>query len=113
VRSMVSGSADQTPLFTETNETGLYQVGPKDSGEMFAVNLDTDESDISHVDIEEFVSAVINPVTESQEARELKAQASMVENTEVERRQKLWWYLSLMLLVVVLAETLIASRTHR
>ena len=109
----VTGSADETSLFTDTDRPGLYTVGAGGRTDTFAVNLDTEESDISRVDIEEFVASVINPVTESQEAKEMKAQASFTENKEVERRQKLWWYLSLTLLLVVLGETFLASRTHR
>lgn len=108
---------DSTPgdiaLFTETDEPGLYAVGPGGSGGHFAVNLDTRESDLTHLDLEELVAAVINPVTESKEAQEMKAQASLAQNTEIERRQRLWWYLSVFLLAVILGETFLASRTHR
>jgi hypothetical protein len=65
------------------------------------------------MDIEEFVAAVINPITESQEAQEMKSQANQMQNAEIKRRQRLWWYLSLFLLAVVLGETFLASRTHR
>ena len=65
------------------------------------------------MDIEEFVVAVINPITESQEAQEMKSQANQMQNAEIERRQRLWWFLSLFLLAVVLGETFLASRTHR
>ena len=113
VQVTVIGSSDETPLFTETNEPGLYQMGRNGISGAFAVNLDTEESDIDHVDIEEFVAAVINPAEESQEKREMQTQVSLAENTEIERRQRLWWYLSLVLLVLILGETYLAGRTHR
>lgn len=109
----IERSDTEMPLFTETTEPGLYvRSGAGDEGH-FAINLDTRESDFTRMDIEEFVVAVINPITESQEAQEMKSQANQMQNAEIERRQRLWWYLSLFLLAVVLGETFLASRTHR
>jgi hypothetical protein len=100
-------------LFTETIEPGLYSHDSTVRTGHFAINLDTRESDFTRLEIEEFVAAVINPVTESQEAQEMKSQANQLQSAEVERRQRLWWYLSMFLLTVVLGETFLASRTHR
>lgn len=109
----VNGVSDEPPLFTETDEPGIYSIGPEGQYGHFAINLDTRESDLTHLDVEELVAAVINPVTESIEAQAMKTQASVVQNTVMERRQRLWWFLTLGLLIVVLGETFLASRTHR
>lgn len=109
----MAGSSSETVLYTGTDEPGLYRVGPDGRDGHFAVNVDTRESDLTHLDVEEMVAAVTNPITESEEAQALKAQANLEQNTELERRQRMWWYLSLGLLVLVLGETLLASRTHR
>lgn len=107
----IAQSDTEMPLFTDTSMPGLYSHDG--SVGHFAVNLDTKESDFTRMEIEEFVAAVINPVTESQEALEMKSQANFMQNAEIERRQRIWWYLSLFLLAVVLGETFLASRTHR
>ena len=106
-------SETEMALFTETIEPGLYSHDSTVRTGHFAINLDTRESDFTRLEIEEFVAAVINPVTESQEAQEMKSQANQLQSAEVERRQRLWWYLSMFLLTVVLGETFLASRTHR
>ncbi|MBM3262956.1 MAG: BatA domain-containing protein [candidate division Zixibacteria bacterium] len=109
----VQTGPDETPLFGETGEPGLYRINDNSDTRHFAVDLDTRESDFTRLDLEEFLSAVINPVTESEEAKADRLQADREENEEMERRQRLWWFLSLALLAVVIGETVLASRTHR
>jgi hypothetical protein len=109
----IERSAAEPPLFSDTREPGLYEVDTDGGKQYVAINLDTRESDFTRLDVEEFVAAMINPVTESQEAQEMKALADRTEHEEIERRQRLWWYLSLGLLAIVLGETFLASRTHR
>jgi hypothetical protein len=103
----------ETPIFTETDEPGFYRVVSEGGDTRFAVNLDTQESDFTPLDVELFVAAMINPVTDSQEMMEMRQETSRLQNSEVERRQRLWWYLAFVLLALVIMETLLASRTHR
>ena len=103
----------EMPTFSATEQPGLYTVHSGGSEGAFAVNLDTRESDFTRLDLEEFLAAVINPITESQEAQEMKTQASTLQNEELERRQRVWWYLSFGLLALMVGEAFLASKTHR
>ncbi len=112
-RVPVEQSRTGTKLFTRTRQPGLYQVQTGGSPQTFAVNLDTRESDFARLDPEAFASAVVNPVAKSPESRETESLARHARDTEVERRQRLWWFLGFTLIALVLGETLLANRTHR
>ncbi len=109
----VEASRTGTKLFTRTRQPGLYRVQTGGSPRTFAVNLDTRESDFARLDPEAFASAVVNPVTKSPESRETESLAMYARDAEVERRQRLWWFLGFTLIALVLGETLLANRTHR
>lgn len=112
-RLSVTAESNGMPTFSSTDQPGIYTLQTGESEWVFAVNLDTRESDFTRLDVEEFLAAVINPATESQEAQEMKTQAALLENEELERRQRLWWYVSLALLAVMVGEAFLASKTHR
>ena len=112
-RVPVEQSRTGTKLFTRTRQPGLYRVQTAGSPLTFAVNLDTGESDFARLDPEAFASAVVNPVAKSPESRETESLARHARDTEVERRQRLWWFLGFTLIALVLGETLLANRTHR
>lgn len=112
-RIPVEASRTGTKLFTRTRQPGLYRVQTGGSPRTFAVNLDTRESDFARLDPEAFASAVVNPVTKSPESRETESLAMYARDAEVERRQRLWWFLGFTLIALVLGETLLANRTHR
>ena len=65
------------------------------------------------MDVEAFASALINPVAASPESRETETLAREARDAEVERRQRLWWFLGFTVIALVLGETLLANRTHR
>ena len=109
----VTSENTEMPTFSSTHQPGLYTLQTGGSKWAFAVNLDTRESDFTRLDLEEFLAAVINPATESQEAQEMKTQASLLQNEELERRQRLWWYMALGLLALMVGEAFLASKTHR
>ena len=109
----VEASLSGTKLFTRTGRPGLYRVQSEGTQHAFAVNLDTGESDFTRLDVESFASALINPVARSPESRETETQARLALDAEVERRQRLWWFLGFTLIALVLGETFLANRTHR
>ena len=112
-RVLVEQSRTGTKLFTQTRQPGLYQVQTGETPWTFAVNLDTRESDFARLDHEAFASAVVNPVAKSPESRQTESLARHARDTEMERRQRLWWFLGFTLIALVLGETLLANRTHR
>ena len=112
-RIPAEASRSGTKLFTRTERPGLYRVQSEGAQHAFAVNLDTRESDFTRLDVESFASALINPVARSPESRETETLAMLALDAEVERRQRLWWFLGFTLIALVLGETLLANRTHR
>lgn len=112
-RVPAEASQTGTRLFTRTQRPGLYRVQSEGGPHTFAVNLDTRESDFTRMDVEAFASALINPVAASPESRETETLAKEARDAEVERRQRLWWFLGFTVIALVLGETLLANRTHR
>lgn len=112
-RVPAEASQTGTRLFTRTQRPGLYRVQSEGGLHTFAVNLDTRESDFTRMDVEAFASALINPVAASPESRETETLAREARDAEVERRQRLWWFLGFTVIALVLGETLLANRTHR
>ena len=112
-RIPAEASQSGTKLFTRTERPGLYRVQSEGTQHAFAVNLDTRESDFTRLDVESFASALINPVARSPESRETETLARLALDAEVERRQRLWWFLGFTLIALVLGETFLANRTHR
>jgi len=112
-RIPAEASQSGTKLFTRTERPGLYRVQSEGAQHAFAVNLDTRESDFTRLDMESFASALINPVARSPESRETETLARLALDAEVERRQRLWWFLGFTLIALVLGETFLANRTHR
>ena len=112
-RVPAEASQTGTRLFTRTQRPGLYRVQSEGGPHTFAVNLDTRESDFTRMDVEAFASALINPVAASPESRETETLAREARDAEVERRQRLWWFLGFTVIALVLGETLLANRTHR
>jgi hypothetical protein len=71
------------------------------------VNVDGAEGDFTKLSFQEFVAGV----TGGAGSAEGGAANSNLSNEEVEGRQKVWWSLLLIALVLLLAESLLARRT--
>ncbi|MGB8167066.1 MAG: BatA domain-containing protein [Chthoniobacteraceae bacterium] len=103
---------DATGVFSGTTEPGIYAITP--GTQRFAVNLAPDESRLTPLPPERFTTLGV-PLRKATHAtpsdtaqREAQAQAA-----EIESRQKLWRWLLVAALVVLLLETLIAGRLSR
>ncbi len=75
-----------------------------------AVNFQPEESDFTRVAPETLYDAVINPDTNPIQSREVQT-AQMIE--ELERPQRMWWYILVLVMLLLLAEAAIANRTYR
>ena len=75
-----------------------------------AVNLDPAESDLTPLDPQELIAAVVGhaaPVVRSADP-----QVELLPE-EAERRQNIWWYLLLAGILLLSAETIVANRLSR
>jgi hypothetical protein len=86
---------------------GLYTLRPLSGGggTPIAVNLDPAESDLAQLDRGAFLAAV----TPSEGGEGVAGAAATLTSAERERRQRLWWYIALAALVVLVMESAIAG----
>jgi hypothetical protein len=94
-------------------EQGFYEIRQLSTGEVppaaVAVNLDPTESDLSTLDVEEFLGAAA-PI---QDQGSVAGRARALTVAERERRQQLWWYLLIAALLILATETIISNRLSR
>jgi len=96
-------------FFSETDEPGLYTVDTPRGARSFAVNLDPLESKTSplHVEsLEQFGCRLANHSPKSLDHEQLR----QMYNMELENRQKLWRWLILAAIGVLIVETWLAGR---
>ena len=95
------------------SEQGFYELGghdtPVGSGRPIAVNVDPVESDLSHLDPQEIVAAVTSPDAQHRTASDFGTSTPQ----DQESRQRVWWYLLLGALFLMLVETVLSNRLSR
>ena len=114
-----SPSGHRTPLtpsgpehLATLSEQGFYELRglgtAAGSGRPIAVNVDPKESDLSHFDPKELVAAVTaTPGAGIQQKGETMAP------DELERSQTIWWYLLVVALLLMVAETVLSNRLSK
>lgn len=97
----------------ELNEAGFYELRGAataiGSGRPIAVNVDPAESNLSHLDPQELIAAVTSRTADAADA----SVASSATPQDMERRQRIWWYLLLGALLVMAVETVLSNRLSR
>ncbi len=105
------GSESQVPAggkFSVTDQPGIYAANP--GGLQFVVNLDPEESRISPLGRDR-LAALGLPMEPSAAAQSAKAEAALhAAAGEAEQRQKVWRWLVIAALIILLAETTVAAR---
>jgi hypothetical protein len=98
-------------MFDGADEPGIYQIqaGGKRGREMFAVNVDARESDLTALALEDFQARFV--VDERSGAPGASIAADGAEQQEA--RQKLWRLAILGVVVLLIGETWLANRTYR
>jgi len=107
--SVASGETN----FSGTVVPGIYTIASAEPPKRFAVNIDSFESrtaPLSVEDLERLSVPLKRPVMPVSVARE---RSIRLNNTELENRQKLWRWLIVSALVVLLLETWLGGRAHR
>ncbi len=89
---------------------GIYTASINDAASRYAVNILPEEADFTRVAAATVYDAVINPDTSPIQSREVRT-AQLIE--ELERPQRVWWYILALVMLLLLAEALIANRTYR
>jgi hypothetical protein len=101
----VGASAEYLAL----TEHGFYEIRHMEDSDVIgtvAVNVDVTESDLTRLEPEEWASSV----TYRGAGRSTAGLAATLTPGEKERRQGLWWYLLVAVLLVLVAESAISNR---
>ncbi|HJZ69331.1 MAG TPA: hypothetical protein VKF81_14505, partial [Blastocatellia bacterium] len=91
----------------DASEIGFYKLRYRDRDEFVAVCLDTKESDLTKLNVDELLAS-ITPSPSDRSSR--VSESSVLTGEEKEKRQRLWLPLLLMALAVFVTEAVIARR---
>jgi len=95
--------------FSQTEAPGIYEVLAQQSPVRFAVNLDSSESKTAPLSVDELERLGLPMKPREIELSKLVEQRQSMHNTELESRQKLWRWLIVAALVVLMGETWLAG----
>ena len=89
---------------------GFIEANVDGESMLFAINPDPEESNLSRTPAEDLFDSIINPDTNPIKSRETQnAQLA----SELERSQRIWWWILCLVMGLLLVESLIANRTYR
>jgi hypothetical protein len=101
--------------FINLVEQGFYEIHDASTTSrqplILAVNVDLSESDLSAVDPDEFASYVTGRANQNQS--DLDTVVQEVSSKDLERRQRIWWYLLIAAVLFLVSETVISNRLSR
>lgn len=89
---------------------GLIEASIDGAQNNYAVNILPEESNFSRVAVASLYDMIINPDTEPNQSREVRT-AQLIE--ELERPQRVWWWILCLVMLLYLAEAVVANRTYR
>ncbi|MFQ5822820.1 MAG: BatA domain-containing protein [bacterium] len=105
--------AVKSNIFEQTEEPGIYLIrrgNRKQSAGYFAVNIDSKESDLTPIDPEKIKEKFVDTSGETEQVASITATAI---SDKLERRQKLWRFAILGVILILVGETWLANRTYR
>ena len=76
----------------------------------YAINILPEESDFTRAAVATLYDSIINPDTDITQSRAART-AQLIE--ELERPQRMWWWILVAVMLLILAEALVANRTYR
>jgi hypothetical protein len=97
--------------FSGTDQPGIYAVTP--GTQRFVVNLAPDESRLAQMPPERFTSLGVPLRTGHETPAEIMRREGQAQATEIENQQKLWRWLLVAVLALLLLETVFAGKLSR
>jgi hypothetical protein len=94
----------------EAASPGLIRSRLNDRETVFAVNTLPAESNFTRVAVASLYDQIINPDTNPVQSSAVRT-AQLIE--ELERPQRVWWWILALVMVLLLVETTVANRTYR
>ncbi len=95
-------------LIIAASEPGFYRLRYTGHSDYTAVNVESKESDLTKLDIQGFVAAVTG--ADPTKAGANAAAKEKMSNEEIESRQRVWWALLIVALLLFIAEAVLARR---
>ena len=106
----MAGLSAGSGSFSATDQPGIYAITTTQPSKRFAVNLDPAESRTTPLPAEELERLGVPLRLSPHDLAKAAEQKRHLQNTELENRQKLWRWLVVTALVVLLLETWLAGR---
>ncbi len=94
-------------LIINAREAGFYRLRYQDLPELAAVNLDPRESDLTRLNIDEFMTSVTGADPKAALASSAEQKLS---DEELESKQRVWWLMLITALILFTAEAILARR---
>lgn len=94
----------------EAQRPGFINVGVNGVLESFAVNVSPEESIFTRTPVAALYDDIVNADTQPAQSRAVRT-AELIE--ELEGPQRIWWWILCLVMLLFLAEGLIANRTYR
>lgn len=94
-------------LIVAAREPGFYRLRYANNSDFAAVNVDSKESDLTRLNVEEFAAAMTGADPKAVSAA---AANEKLSNEEIESRQRVWWMLLIAALLLFIAESVLARR---
>ena len=95
-------------LLVNPREIGFYRLRYPGESEYAAVDLEGKESDFRKLDVQEFIASVSG--ADATTLKDAGAQGAKINNEEIESRQRVWWSLLVVALLLFLIEGILARR---
>ncbi len=98
--------------YLRLNDVGIYQATTTadNQPQFYAVNTQIEESDFARTPASSLLDSIINPESKPLQSREVRTQ---LLKEELEKPQRLWWWLLVLAAVALMVEMTLARRTHR
>lgn len=105
-------ASHHSPSFTDTHQPGIYTIVSLAEPQHFAVNLSAAESNTAPLELEQLEQLGVKTGVKLTRAEQLK-RIRQQRDTELEARQKIWRWLLVAALAVLVLETAWAGRATR
>lgn len=91
-------------------KTGIYRAANAQQVIYYAVNSPVAESDLRAMEPSDLLDQILNPETKPTQSAEVRSQ---LLSKELERPQRLWWWILAAVALLLIAESFVSNRTYR
>ena len=89
---------------------GIYRYETAEHSQFYAANVPLEEADLAAISPTVIYDQILHPETDPGPSPAVQSQ---LIKAELEKPQRLWWWLLLAVTALLMAESLVANRTYR